>query len=266
MTSSLWSAPRITTRSTRVVASSATRALSSARDDGVPVPVDHGHRHLAVGQVLGDPEPVLQQQPHGQPWIVVRAHIGQLGERRPQHHARRRTSCLQRRHHARAQRLTEVDRPLRRVAQRVERQCGCHGVLGEPVLARAAGVPSVAAVVHQQHGEATPAQLGRQTRPTRPVATVAGCDEHGHAHVRVRVRRHEPRTQRQSVRGVQRDVASPLDHVAGRRDPRRVREVDQLSLQRRQHADRHPHEEQEHEPEHDPSPGPRGRDHSSWSR
>ena len=36
-----------------------------SRNDRVPVPVDDHHRHLAVGQMLGDPEPVLQQHSYG---------------------------------------------------------------------------------------------------------------------------------------------------------------------------------------------------------
>ena len=43
-------------------------------------------------------------------------------------------------------------------------------------------------------------------------------------------------------------VARTVDHAPGRRDLPRVREVDQLSLQRRQHADSQPHQEHGDEP------------------
>src|SRR3712207_7548706 len=54
---------------------------------------------------------LFRSRPHRQPRVVVDAHVGQLGERRPQDEPGRRAPGLQRRDDTTAQRLAEVDGP-----------------------------------------------------------------------------------------------------------------------------------------------------------
>ena len=163
-------------------------------------------------------EAVPQDQPHRQPRVVVGPDVGELGERRSEHEAGGRCPRLEGGDHPGSQRLPEVDRPFRCVAELRQRFHARDSVGDEPLLARRAGVAPVTAVVHEQHCEATSAQLSRQTGPTGAIAAVAGCHQDGEVELLVPAGGHEPGAELEAVRRVQGDVTSPVDHPAGRRN------------------------------------------------
>jgi len=194
----------------------------------------------------------------------VRTHVDKLGEGRAQNDPRRRVPDLERRNHARAQGLTEVDGPVPWVPEFRQGPGGGVRVGGEAVLAGAAGVAAVAAVVHEQDGESAAAELFGEPGPACPVAAVARCDQDRHPGVHLAGRRDEPGAQLEAVGRVEHDLAGTGDDVPGRGHRRGVGEVDQMTLQRSKHRNHRPPEQQHHE-EATPEPPAIRPDHFSWS-
>ena len=112
------------------------------------------------------------------------------------------------------------------------------GIGQQALLRGAARIPSVAAIVEQQHGHPELGQGGGEGRPERAVARVAIEDEHGCPAAGVRARG-EPAVQSQPVRRLEDDVLGSRERGRHRRDVLEQGEVDEAALnepEQRQHG------------------------------
>jgi hypothetical protein len=158
--------------------------------------------------------------------------------------------------HAGPERLAEEDRAVEGMAEVLHRTYRRVGVGRQSLLAGTAGVAAVAAVVEQQHGKPPVGEAAGEAGPSGPVAAVARGHQHGHPGVARGVGRQVPRAQLEAVGGLQRDVASAREHLAGGWYVARVGEVDQLPLQSPQGSEGQPgHEHHDGERHEDPPAG-----------